>query len=361
MTLSVNARVATSTINEQLAKITEPGNVKRTLLGLVGTWGALKTNKGGKATDWRVKYRENQPEVYQDGDPVTAVQMNRHRTAEVQWLAWSQAEAFTKFEKLANQSKKSMLFDLIDYAVTASADDFKKYMAKQLYYDGDVSGEYNLHGLETMYSDISEAGDGSTEDSKCGVPAGSYAGLNMTLNNYGQGTWTGAWPDGNGTLEYFFFSPVVADITNTGWAQSSNTWPYTWRLAMNYVVTFTDALHQETPSVWMMTPDMLRECQDSLIDKERIDISVTNPDLVKLGFRGINWNGIPLLGDYACTANVCYGIPKEHIELRSMQSQLVEKEDDEDVTIKTKKICFDSFCQMRFTSPAFFPCLREIT
>ncbi len=361
MTLSVNARVSVATINDQLKKITEPGNVTRTLLGLIGSWGAESGNHGGKKTDWRVKYRENEPEPYHDGDPTTAKQIGRHRKAEVEWLAWDQAEAFTKFEQLANQNDKSALFKLVDDAVTNAAKDFKKYMSKQLYKDGDVSGADNMHGLETMYSNISTAGDGSATDDFIGVPKGSYAGLNMVLNSYGQGTWTGAWPDGQGKLEHFFYAPIVADATNTSWAQSSNTWQYTWRLCMNYVVTFTEALHQVRPTVFMMTPKMLMQAQNSLVDKERIDISQTNPELTKLGFSGINWNGIPLLSDYACTADVCYGIPKEYIELRSMQSQLVEKQDDEDVTIKTKKVIFDSWCQMRFETPAFFPCIRDVT
>ena len=362
MTLSANARVKISTINEQLAKITEPGNVKRTLMGLIGTWGKLKNGCGGTATDWRVKFRENPPTPYADGDPQTAVQINRHRMAELGWLSWASAEAFTKGEKLQNQHDKTALFKLVDNAVTNAGDDFKKYMAKQLYKNGDLAGEDNMHGLETMYSDIDTAGTGTATDDYIGIPNGSYAGLNMVLNSYGQGDWTGAWPDGQGNLEYMFYSPIVADATNASWGQSSNVWQYTWRKCMNYCCTFTEALHQVMPSVWVMTPNMLREALDSLDDKERIEITQANAGgLVKLGFKGIVWNGIPMVSDYACTANVCYGIPKEHIELRNMQDQLIVTANDEDLSIKTNKVFFDSWCQLRMSTPAFFPCIRNVT
>jgi hypothetical protein len=355
------ARVSTSTINDKLKKLVEPGNVNNTLLKLAGSWGCVKFNCGGTQTDWRVLYNETEPDEYQDGDPISSARVTRYRTASLDWYSWVKSESFGKMEKLINRPGRTRLYDLVARAMAGQARDFTKFLGKMCYSDGDSTTTKSIDGLETMYSDIS-AQTGSATTWQRGTPAGSYAGLSMVLNDYGTGSWSSGdtWPEGTGLLPYYFFSPVVADAT-ADWGQSATTWKENWRQCLNFCVTFTETLHGIVPKVWMTTPDNLRQAQDSLIDKERIAVSAAGNDLIKLGFRALNWNGMDIASDYNCTRNVAYGLVPKKFQVRSLLPQLLGKQGDEDITIMTDILQFESWLNMRFETPAYFPCIREIS
>ncbi len=364
MSVSVGPRVEVSTINKQLRKLVKPGNIKSRLVGRLGQKGRIKYSCFGKNTDWRVRFRQTEPIPYDDMDSRQAARVNRHRTAVVDWKAWTYGEAFSKFESLANRGDTA-LFGIVKENTEAAAEDFSKFLARQVFKDGDISGDDNMDGLETLYSDISSlVTDNSSGNGKVGDPAGTYAGLRMDLNFYGQGSFNEntdvEWPDGYGLTQYHFFSPIAVDVKNAGWNVTSPVWEYTWRLAMNYAATFLMSLHDRRVDDWVMTPRMMMEVQNSLIDKERYLIN-QDPALVNLGFDHIDWNGTKLLSDTGCTDSRCYGLNYDEMQLRCMEKQLVNKDGDEDVTTLTKAIYFDSWCNMKFTSPAFFPVLMDIT
>lgn len=364
MSVSVGARVSVSTIDEEIKKLTKPGNQKSRLIGRLGQKGRIKYNCSGTNTSWRVEFREKEPVPYEDMDSIEVSRVNRHRKVTVDWKAWVGGEAFSEAEILMNRGDNA-LFNAVKENTEAAATDFNRFLAKQPFKDGDVSGDNNMDGLETLFSDISSVlNDNSSSDGRVGDPAGSYGGLRMDLNYYGQGSFaensSREWPDGIGLKQYYFFSPIAVDVTGPYWDQAQATWEYTWRPAMNYATTFLDALHGKVVDDWVMTPRMLMECQNSLVDKERYLIN-QDSTLVDLGFKHINWNGTNLIADRGCTDSRCYGLNYDEMQLRCLLGQLVRKRGTEDITTMTKSIIFDSWCNMKFTSPAFFPVLMEIT
>lgn len=364
MTVSIGARVEVSTINEQLKELVKPGEVKSRLIGRLGQKGRIEYGVSGKKTDWRVVYRQQEPIPYDDMDSRQVSRVNRHRTAEVDWKAWTYGEGFSLTEKLINRGDNA-LFNLVEENTKLAATDFMKFLAKQPFTDGDVSGDNNMDGLETMFSDISSlVTDNSSGNGMVGDPSGQYAGLYMDLNYYGAGSFvehsSREWPEGVGLKQFHFFSPLAVDVTNANWDVTTSEWKYTWRLAMNYATTFLMALHEGRVDDWVMTPSMLMECQNSLIDKERYLIN-GDANLVNLGFDHIDWNGTKLLSDVGCTDSRCYGLAYDEMQLRCLTDQLVLKETDDDVTTLTDAIYFLSMCNMKFTSPAYFPVLMDIT
>jgi len=325
MPVSSSARVSVSTIDKEIKKLTKPGDRHKRVMGLLDSWGAITYNQGGPSVNWRVEYKEATPEYADDMDSYSPPRRNRWREASVKWHHWREGESISEFEQLVQQDNKLALFNLVKAALDALSRDFNKHLCSEIFKDGDSTEEDHMDGLETMYSDISAA------SGVAGVPAGTYAGLSMVLNYYGAGKFDGTWPNGTGSLEYFFNSPIVADYTNSGWSATTKTWQYTWREAMDWAETHVESLHGIVPDVWVMTPEMLRLCRLSLHDKERIEISQI-PELLKLGFRGLSHNGSELIADHYCT-----------------------------LTTLTDMIVLRTYCNMRFETPAFFPCLRSIS
>ncbi len=358
--ISHSARVTNATINDQLKELTEPGKIKNVLLKLLASWGAIKYNCSGLKVDWRVLFNETEPDEYQDGDPVSSPRITRHRTAEVEWYAWVKSESFGELEKLINKGKPA-LYDLVAKAMSGQVRDFTKFLGRMPYTDGDSTTDKSIDGLDTMTSDIS-ASTGTAALGHTGTPKGSYAGLSMVLNAFGSGSWsTGdVWPVGRGLLPYYFWSPIVADIT-ADWGQSANDWKSNWRLGLNHIRTHTEAIHGVLPKAFVTTPLWLAQAQNSLIDKERIAVDESGNKLVNLGFNILHWNGINIVSDWQCTQNVCYGLNPDHMEMRNVLSQMLRKKGDEDITILTEIVQFLSLCNMRFETPGYFPAVREIT
>ena len=344
------ARVDVSTLESQFLNVVRPGLRKHALLALLMANKRIKYKMGGKTScDWRMRYRRNTPDTHGDMEAVNTPRVNRHKEATLPWRAYIMGESISKYEMLVQQDKKSRLFDLVEEVTKGMGDDFNEDFQVKCFGDGGTAGSKQIHGLESMFST-----SGTFTDARLLKSNETYAGINCTPANYG-GAWTGTYPDGTGDLRYHFATPCVVNYAagSSVWDASEASWAYTWRLAMGLANTVQDTLHGTPADVWITTATMLRLAKDSLIDKERIAVDKNGP-LTKLGFKVIEYEGSEIASAYGCTADSCYGLPIDKIELRCMQDKLFKSDKQEDITEQTRELVMDFWGNFMFQSPAFF-------
>ncbi|KKM60488.1 hypothetical protein LCGC14_1541330 [marine sediment metagenome] len=347
------ARIDVGVINDHIEKLVQPGIRQHVMLAMMRKNGRITYNHGGKTSDWRIRQRRSTPEPYDDMNPRSFPRINRYRTVELPWRAYSLSEGFSKYEKLASKNKKTQLIDIVGNLLGDMTSDFNEFFHLELYNDGDATATNDrVHGLESMFTTSGSA----ITNSLCAAPSDTYGLVSTALGNFG-GDWTpdssNGYPTGEGDLLYNFFSPLIVNYTNTGWTAQTSTWSFTWREVLRYADTYMQQLNSTSPDIFLMTAEMLRQCKDSLEDKERLLIKSDSP-VVELGFKAVQWEGIDMLAEYGCPSGACYGLPWKRMELRSMQSKLFMSESDHDITDLTNKLALDAWCNMRFTSPAYF-------
>ena len=353
-TIMANPRVAVSTLNLHLRQKIEPIYRKRILLAGLRSHGRIKFNASGKAFDWRMRFRRRTL-TPGDGDMQTIVfaALNTDRDASLPWRNYYLTEYTTKYERLVSEGPpETRFYRIVQRVADQLAGDAEESFADQLYVDGNAAGSTKrLHGFES-WSSVSAA----LSNGYVGAPNDYYAGTYTNLGYYG-GSWSppasNNWPLGTGPVEYNFASPLVLDYTNTKWAGTTNTWVANWRKCLRFADTYLQTLQNVRPDIFLLSPELYRTAKDTLNDKETLDINQTS-DLVKLGFKVVNWEGIDLAFEYGVPNNTGYGIVWDKLALHSLQGQLFEKDDDMDITTQTKRICIDFYGNLMIESPAFF-------
>lgn len=346
-------RIAVATLNDELEKLVKPGIRNHVVLAMLRKRGRLMFNKGGKGYKWRVRYRRATPTPYGDMEPISQERINRWKSASLPYRAYAHGEAYSAFEKKANKGKAA-LFSITKEMLSAMSEDFLDYLEAQPYIDGNATAtNRQWHGLESMFGTTGAA----ISNSPMSNPQDSYAGLRTDLDHYGQGSWSAdsgkGYPTGTGDLEYHFWSPAVYDYTSTQFSATTHDWKNQARECMRYAQMYQGNLHRAEPDVWVANAELYRQLKDSLEDKERIIVN-SDKELTELGFGNLNIEGIPMVSGYGITDAVVYGLKWDKMDLRCMDGQLLQKEDDDDITTLTKRLVITCWANMRFQSPCYF-------
>jgi hypothetical protein len=225
-----------------------------------------------------------------------------------------------------------------------------------------ADGCYNQLGTYTPITPT----DGSSPWWAC-APNKTYAGLSTALGNK-VNQWTGAtdiaFPAGQFPEGYYFWSQIIGNYNSTYFtptgSSSTHSWDTQWQQAFNAVETYQTKLMKEPVDTWIIDADLMRRAKDSLIDNQRFVVSDSS-EVRSLGFRSLEYNGSELLTGYGCPDGHCQGFTWDKMELRLLQSQLIEREEDHDIRTSDDLYLLQSGHQMVFKSPRFFPCLVPAT
>ena len=167
------------------------------------------------------------------------------------------------------------------------------------------------------------------------------------------------WPTGTGDTEYHWWSPLVVDYTNSGWT-GGPTWATSWQEALRYGNDYLTTLQSSRPDAVLMTVNMLSQCKQSLDSKERF-VASSSSGLTDAGFKSLMFEDMEIVTEYGVPDAVGYFLNFDQMELKSMQSQLIEKTDDLDISTSTSLIAADFYGNVMFNSPAFFGKLVAIS
>lgn len=363
--IEATPRIAVSVLKNTLRIKVVPFLRRSPLLNELINRGRVKYNAHGDGIEWMPRFRRQKP-VAGTGNPVALdfPAVNRHLKATLPWRQYDMGQNVTKYEILVSQNPETAVIDIFDMAVKAGLEDFTYDLCRRIYFDGNAtSTARDLHGLESWFS-VS----GCVTNSKVGNPNDLYAGLYTTLGYYGGG-WVpdtgGGFPTGEGDAEYAAWTPLVVDYTNAGWVTegaTAATWPYTWRRACRYLVGHMGALTSEEPHAFVMNRELSRQAKDSLEANDRFLVTATsgagNTDVghKKLSFEGTDW-----MEDVNVPGLVGYCLNFDYLTMMSLQGQLIDTSQDEDITASTKLIAMDAYIQLMCESPAFQGKLQPIS
>jgi hypothetical protein len=356
----ITPRLNATVINKYIQTITEPIFQEAKLLGVLKAYGRIRKHVAPDIR-WRARIKRREPV------PIGSYPVNvpfeapvRHVEAVLPWRAYGLGEYITRQERLVGQDKESNLPRILESIVNWMMDDFKVYLQRVMYSDGDA-GTDHIHGLESMFAvDGLVSGTGSA----VGKPADVYAGLSTALGAHG-GTCSAdaPWPEAEHiSTEYCAWSPMVVDYSNAKFTPegiTSVSWQTNWRSATRYARTWLLALQGVTPNVMIMHPELERQARESADQYWQME-ATKSPQLVDLGITALHFEGVELIADPYCPADTAYLIPTKNIELLMLQNQLIEVHENTD-PYANDTFYMDFHGNLRMETPAFFAKLTTIS
>jgi hypothetical protein len=351
------SRIVNSTIRKYLRQ--QEVNILRArkLSALLKKRGRITFNNSGTALDWKVKYKRVKMTPYADGDPQDFSRKDRHKTATIGWRGYTATDSMTKGEYLQNRSTEAIV-KLYDDRTKSLIEDMEDQFGEEFYVDGNASGNSkSLHGVESFLSSFTKrAGKIAAQ------PTNTYAGLSNNPGDAG-GTWSGTggistndWPDGRGSANYDFWSPLIVDYTDS--ALGGTTWEANAVEALSFGIVHSQRSKSARGMLDLVLVDsaMWRAYKRIQRTKERIEIDRgSDSDLVKLGFKDvINQDGVDVTTEYGLPTGIGYGFNIDMMELCSQQGQVfVPEGPSEDIATKSWRYSVDFYGNMR-CNPRYF-------
>lgn len=357
--IEATPRISTSVLNAYIRKKIEPVFHRSVLLSMMKSKGLITYNNDGKEIVWFPRFRRRDI-VAGMGNPVSISfpQTATNKEARLPWRQYQMGESVTKFERLVGQKSETTIYKIYETAIDQMSRDFVDAFAPKLYGDGNATGSRDVHGFNSCM-----ATDGVVTNSKAGKPNDLYANLYTTLGYYG-GSWTGdtgdGWPTGTGDSIYRAWSPLIVDYANAGWGATTKTWPNTWQEVLNYAMTYMAILQDRVPDILILSPKMLYEAKASLESKQRLEIT-QNSEAVKLGHKTLSYEGLEIATEYGVPDAEGFLLSWDALELKSMQSQLVETATDNDISTSTDLIAMDAYLNLVIEAPSFLGKVAKIT
>lgn len=329
------ARIVNSTSQKYFRK--EEVNIlrNRKLLALMQSRGRITYNHSGDFMDWKVRFRRAPLTGYADGDTLTFARINKRKTAQLEWRGYTVSDSMTKMEREQNKSVEAII-KIYDNLARELKDDIDDQFGDEFYVDGNAAGNSKrIHGFESALGDggntiditsATAAERSENADDRVQAPDDTYANLSTKLGNYG-GSWTGSWPNGTGSSEFDFWSPIIAATDSTDYGTTNDNWAEQGDQVLRYGIIQTQKNKSKRGMLDIVFIDrsMYQEFLQLLDNKERF---ISRPgrnegSLAKLGFTDmVNYDGVDVTSEYGVPANIGYGVNVNSIELRSLQSQL---------------------------------------
>lgn len=372
-------RLANTTIAKYIRDVEVNVLRNRKLLALLKQFGRITFNHSGTLQDWKVRYKRAPIQGFADGDTLTFPRIERWKTAQLGWRGYAATDSYGKLEKLKNKNAEAIV-KFWSESATLLMEDIEEHFGDELYVDGEASGNTKrIHGIESFFG---LTGTVSTKQ-PVGVPDDSYAGLDTDLGAYG-GSWTntgttvhaqGDWPNGTGSAEFDFWSPLVVDYTSTlttnnttgvlGWSAATKTWANTCREALRYGIIRGQKNKSKRGTLDLITMDgeLFRQFLEKIEVNERINISRgEGMGLWNLGFKDVvNFDGVECTWEYGVPLNTVYGWCMQAMELCSLQGQLfVPEGPDYDISTQSTRMSIDFAGNMRF-NPRNFTKWKNLT
>lgn len=335
---------------------------KSLLMGALKSRGKIKNNKGtvGQAIKWRPTYRV--PVSRASSANPTAIQFenkNFWKEATLPWRHRNHGFSMTKFEKLTNKGE-AKLFDLFREKMKLYTKAFADDIRMDLFTDGNSSTN-NMMGFQSWTGNTGAMGTGVPVP----VANDTYAGLSTALANYA-GSWTApagkAWPMGieGAGGGYCFWTPLGIDVNNSYF--SGDTFFENWQEIFNFACTYQEALHGNRVDMWLLCSPYMEDLRNSLRSIQTLEVTQNSP-LTKMGYRTVSYLGTEIGFDYGLptTGPRGFGLCFEHLELWSLLNQLIETEDDHDITTLQDVVAFYSYLQLITWTPAAQIYLEEVT
>lgn len=344
--VGVNARIVHTTTANYLKK--EENNImrKRRMTAALQEAGRVVLNSEGDELVWPIKYKRAPLNKVGDVVNIQFQRRNRRKNAGLGWGGYEVDDSIGEMEKAINKGKAAIV-KLISKIVPELKEDLEDGFGLEMYKDGALAANAGgLFGLESIFGHSTVSANNFTFTNN-----DSYAG-HSTVPGV-TGSWTGNWPEGDGSDNYDWWTPPIIAAKGTGWAASTKTWPNTITEALSYGITLAE--RNLTPlDLVLHTRTSFNIFKTKINERDRI---ITNRDaanslMIKLGFGNvINYDGVDNtweVGVESADADVlAYGLTWKAIELHSLNSQLFMPKTGDDLATLTDRYVLLFFGQMR--------------
>lgn len=324
----VAQHVAAVTIPQYLRQETDATTRKYKMLALLQAKGKMSFNNGGTRVEWPVKYQQNTMRQYSDGSGLTFAPQIRHTRGIVDWGSYIMTESISRIDLKQNQGPEALVKLYADKSKML-IDEMKDQFHLQFYNDGNATGyEDAIDGFETYLGNTSTQAAGFV-----GTPSSTYAGISTALGASG-GTWSlngssqVVWPRGRGSVQYDFWSPIIAIVDNASWSISTATWAARSMEVTRFCLTHAMRNGSEegkTDGVFL-NPEWWRLYKELAAGKERIVVNRGEAvSLIGLGFTDVmQLDGAEITSEYGIPDDVGYGLNFDEMELMSQNPDLWE-------------------------------------
>lgn len=345
---------ANATINKYIRKEVLAIIRKRVLLAMLQSRGRISNGNSGKVLDWKVRHKRTTMRPFSDSGTVTFARQDKRKTAQMPMRAYTVAQSINESDKLQNSGNEAIV-KLYAGMIKELLDDIRDQFCEELVtVDGYAAGsDDRIMGLESMF------GASSSGSSLAGTNSDSYGQLSTTRGAYG-GSWSGTWPDGRGSSQYDFWTPLVVNYTGTlaagsgGWSSATKTWYNTCVEAIRYAILNT-ARNGDDLDFILLEKNLYRLLLDHAELNERLVVN-RNQDsaMTKLGFKGINVDGTDIYWEVGLNSGVGYGLCMDKMELCSWQKQLFVNKSDFDLETVSDRALVQFYGNLKIECPRTF-------
>ncbi len=353
------AQIETTTIDAYLRMKVEPIFKLSFLFSELKSRGQILYNQHGKKLVWFPRFRRRTI-TPGSGNPVNISfpNVNVRKEVSIPWRHYQLGESIPYISILQNQNRETAIFSIVQDTIDGGAEDFMEDFRRKVFFDGNAGTGKDIHGLESIFSV-----DGLVTNSMVGDPNDNYAGLSTALGV--SGGWTpdasNGWPTGSGSTEYHWWSPIVVDYQNAGWSGTTKNWQTTWQQALNYALMYQSVLQKKEVDVVLLNPELLRLAKDSLQSTQRFVLSEKSK-ATDVGFKRLTYEDVEIVTEYSVPDGVGYLLNLSEIELRCMTNQLVETQQDTDITSGGQRLfSFQFYGNMLIKAPSFQAKLKPIS
>jgi hypothetical protein len=359
--MAITAREIATTITQYVHDETVQVFRNRKLWSILNDRGRISFNNSGKNFQWQVRYRQNDLIGYSDGQTLTFPPQNLWVDASLEYRGYIMTDSIGKKEKLENKGDEALI-NVFQGMAKRMMEDAKDKLGQEFYVDGNLAANAaRFHGIESFLST-----SGPSAGNKVGINNDSYAGLSTALAAKG-GTWSGTWPSGTGDSNYDYWTPLVVDYTNTGFAASPASWKANCIEALRYgIIKGKKNVNKDGAiDLVMLTDDMYQDFTNAEDDKtmNRISRDDGSSGLWRLGFRDIvNFDGIDITYEYGVPATYGYGLCMGMIEMKSLQPTLIDAEAPFfDINTLADKFALTIFGNLQFEALRNFVAWKPLT
>ena len=323
--------VVNSTAKKYFAGAADSTIRKRLFLSLLAKHGRLTFGQSGYDSTWNVEY--SQPPVQSHGasGEYEFSEHDLYRQLNLDWRGYVATDKMDYKNYLMNMGPTQIVdrYATILPNLRKSLDD---HFHGELYVDGGASGNENrLHGIESFTA----VGTTVAAD-LIAQPSDTYGGKSTALQNQG-GSWSTDlasadrpnaavatdWPDGNGSAEYDYMTPVLVNTTSSSWGTGSTAWEDNCGRILRRATTWLtkNGGADGRPTVYMMANNLFNSYQD--YQEAKFRNVIPHAEARDLGFPDtLNQDGVMVKYEFDVDAGVFYGINVNQMELASLDSVL---------------------------------------
>lgn len=333
----VNLELAEATMPQywkDAADLTKRGRIQFTLLEELGL---MEFNVDTSfAMIWRVINKL--PDVTPQGGSTSVVfDENTSLTSlEVDLRGYRATDRWDHKNWLTNRGKSTQIVNIYDHKSKMLLKAMRKMVNADFYIDGYASGNSNRYiGLNSFMG----AGTVTSAD-RVAMPDDSYAGKSTVLGAYGgaysddldaadqyNAALNSDWPDGVGSEEFDFLSPLLVNYLSSAWETGSR-----WILNCEEVLRFAMDVQQNrgatledtnAPPLALMGRRMFTEFKEYFSNRNQQQVQI--PEAVDLGFPEVlNFEGTWCAFDYDCPSREVYLMHPGAIEYFSPQDDMFD-------------------------------------